>query len=340
MKSHPLFSAVVVAALWFGGAHSAVADDAPALQPKAGEVNALVDVLRFRGAMLSDPAKGAETFAVDAGRAGFARISKHMLDGGSGPSGWRYLLGTSVFQPYGLDQTRGVVAFYNPWVDVVVVTVWEQGKQGRRIADVEWLPGDLVRDDKAAIDPRPLWLRGDGYRPETLARSVVATSKAIERRFGRVPANWRAGLGVADSRNYERLVAPLLALRLYEAQFRLQTLTAPSTGTDARLGSLRAAVIAFIKDVRENPGALARLGKQTTAPMRLALEKINPKTLIGLAPVAYVLGDGHATVFLGSTATADYVFAARFSERLSGYAPEQIEFMPYAAIYQAAQVAR
>jgi hypothetical protein len=43
-----------------------------------------------------------------------------------------------------------------------------------------------------------------------------------------------------------------------------------------------------------------------------------------------------ATVFFASTATADYALSARFAERVSGYAPQQLEFLPYAAVYQVA----
>lgn len=70
-------------------------------------------------------------------------------------------------------------------------------------------------------------------------------------------------------------------------------------------------------------------------PMKQMLGKINPKTMQGLAPVAFVAGDGHATVFFASTATADYALSARYAGDASGYALRQLEFIPYAAIYQA-----
>lgn len=41
------------------------------------------------------------------------------------------------------------------------------------------------------------------------------------------------------------------------------------------------------------------------------------------------------SVVLASTLTADYVLSARFAERVSGYALQQLDFIPYAATYQA-----
>lgn len=343
MKMRPVILVMRASVFCIFAIFSAPALSADPLHATAVEVNGIVDMLRFRGEMFADPTKGVDAFAANDALGHFARISKQMTDAGSGLSGWRFLLGTSVFTVVGLDQPRTMVVFYNPWVDIAVLTLWEQRKEGRRIIDVEWVPGDLVRQQKAQIEPRPLWLRGDGYRPDTLARSIVTTIKAVETRFAdaRNLAGWRDFLGVKDTKTYDRLVAPILAVRLYETQSRLQALAVPTANEDPRLGSLRSAVVNLIRtlgtDGFAKPLAVA---KDTTTAMHQALTKINPKTLIGLAPVAFVLGEGYATVFLASTATADYTFSARFAERISGYELRQFEFIPYAATYQAATEVR
>ncbi len=210
--------------------------------------------------------------------------------------------------------------------------------EGRRIVDVEWLPGDLVRQANAEIDPRPFWLRGQGYRPETLTQSVVATVKAIESRFSSVAqiASWREDAGVTDVKLYHTLVTPMLALTLHETQLRLKAFAVAAKGEDPRLAPLRKATVGFIKTASTEGFAKSLAeARDTTAPMKQALAKINPKTMIGLAPVAFVVGKGHATVFFASTASADYALSARFAERSSGYALQQLEFIPYAATYQA-----
>ena len=328
-----------VAALSFAFTLAPTTLRADPLKPAVTEVEGMVDVLRFRGGMMNDPAKTAATFAVGAARGQFDAVTKSMTDAGSGPVGWRLLLGTAVFTGAGLDQQRMLVTFYNPWVDSAVVTLWEARKEGRRIVDMDWVPGDLVRGANSEFDPRPLWLRGAGYRPDTLAQAVVTTTKAIETRLSDAArvARWRDTLGIKDARVYDPVFTPMLALTLYETQLRLDALAVPTAGEDARLAPLRKATAALI-DTASTKGFASLLSeaKDTTAPMQQALSKINPKTMIGLAPVAYVVGEGHATVFFASTATADYALSARFAERVSGYALQQLEFIPYAATYQAA----
>lgn len=306
--------------------------------PTAIEVNSVVDVLRFRSGMLSDPKKAVSAYAIGTARRQFAAIDKQMTAASGGSAGWRYLLGTSVFTAAGLSEPRALIVFYNPLLDTAVFTIWESRKEGRRIVDIEWVPGDLVRQAGAAVEARPLWLRGEVYRPQALVDEVVATVKAIESSFGDVKqiANWRDTLGIKDAKNYNKNVTPILAARLFEAQLRINSLANPKAGEDPRLAPLRTAITNLVKTIGTE-GFTKPLdeAKETSAPMKQMLAKINAKTMQGLGPVAFVVGEGHATVFLASTLTADYVLSARFAERVSGYALQQLEFIPYAATYQA-----
>jgi hypothetical protein len=336
VMSRSIILALIATLVAAGGLTPSHADP---LKPTVMEVKSMVDVLRFRSSMLADPEKTIATFAAEAARGPFATIDKQMADAGSGGAGWRLLLGTSVFSGAGLEQPRTLVVFYNPFVDTAVFTVWEARQEGRRIVDVDWVPGDLVRQANAEFDPRPLWLRGKGYRPDTLAQSVVTTMKAIESRFGdakRIDA-WRETLGIQDGSTYNKLITPILAMTLYETQLRLKALAVPAVGEDARLAPLRKAAAALITTAStEGFAELLAEANDTTVSAKQALAKINPKTMVGLAPVAYVVGEGHATVFFASTVTADYALSARFAERVSGYALKQLEFLPYAAVYQVA----
>lgn len=330
-------AAAILVTLSVGAAIAPASLRADPLKPTLTEINAVTDVLRFRGAMIADPDKAIRTFTADAGRDQLNAIAKEMADAGSGKAGWRYLLGTSVFTVAGLNAPRTLVVFYNPWVDTALFTVWQTGRDGRRIVEAEWVPGDLVRQANAEIDPQPLWLRGQKYRPAALADAVVDTIKAIETRFAEPQiVAWRDTLGIKDGRTYHRLIAPIVAVRLYETQMRLKALAVPTQGEDPKLVPLRTAVLGLIKAARTD-GFKKPLNeaKDTTAPMRTALGKINPKTMAFLAPVAFVAGEGHATMFLASSATADFAISARYAERVSGYALQQLEYIPYAATYQA-----
>jgi len=304
--------------------------------PTASEVTSVAYMLDFRSGMSADPGKTVAKYAVGAARTQFAAIDKQMAKAGSGALGWRYLLSASVFTAAGLNERRALIVFYNPWVDSAVFTVWEQQREGRRIVDIDWVPGDLIRQTE--IDPVPLWTRGEGYRPELLSQAVVTTVKAIETRFGDASkiAGWREALGLKDERQYDAFVAPILAMRLYNAQLRIKALAVPTQGEDPKLMPLRTAIVDLVKTAQKDGFAnLLVQARDTSPPMKTLLGKINRKTMAGLAPVAYVGGEGHATVFLASTQTADFALSARFAERMSGYSLQQLEFIPYAAIYQA-----
>lgn len=307
------------------------------LRPTLAEINAVTEVLRFRGAMIADPDNAISTFAAGTGRRQLDAIAGEMEDAGSGKAGWRYLLGTSVFTVAGLTAPRTLVVFYNPWVDNALFTVWETQGSGRKVVEAEWVPGDLVRQSNAVIDPLPLWLRGRTYRPEALSQAVIVTVRAIETRFAEPQiARWRDTLGIADGRTYHRLIAPIIAHRLYETQMRLKALAVPMPGEDPKLTPLRNALVALIQTARtEGFAKLLGEARDTTPAMQRALSRINPVTMRFLAPVAFVAGEGHATVFLASSETTDFTISARFAERGSGYQLQQLEYIPYAAVYQA-----
>ena len=325
-----------VAALFAAGPQMAQASP---VHPTLAEVNAVVDVLNFRGQMLTDPAKAMAVYAVDYGRTSLQDIDRQMKGAGINTgAGWRFLLGTAVFTADGVTQRKSLVAFYNPWVDSALVTIWQPVGTHRRIVDAAWVPGDLLRRPGTDINPMPLWLRGKAYRPDELTRSVVITTRAIERRFSD-PKNmpgWRKTLGIQDARSYNRLIPPLLALTLDETLMRLKALAVPIAGEDPKLAPLRSATLRVIRTAQSRGfGPLLAEATGTTQPMRAALSRINPKTMRGLAPVAFVAGQHQITMFFGSSATADYMISARFVEQGRAYAIAQFEFIPYAVVYQA-----
>lgn len=335
---HPIgFLLLVIMA---GAGVLAAPSTAPAepMKPALSEAATVAAALRFRSDMMVHPEEAVRLFSEDlATRRQFNAIGEAMAEVGSGDLGWRYLLGTSIFAAEGLDRSRTLVAFYNPWIDAALITIWKIEIGERKIIDVEWVPGDMVRAPNAGIVPQPLWLRGRVYRPQAVVDAVVTTVRAIETRLPeRGVEDWRQIINTGSASAYQRFVLPLLAARLYETQMRLKALVFETNGEDPLLESLRAAVGDLIRSARTEgfSGLLAQAG-DTTEPMRAALGRIHPWTMQGIAPVAFVAGQGHATVFLASTVTADFVLSARFAERDSSYELRQLEYLPYAAVYQA-----
>lgn len=335
---HPIALMLLLAMAGAGVLVAPSTTGADPMRPTLSEAGTVAAVLRFRSDMMVHPQETIRLFSGGlATRRQFNAIGKAMAEVGSGDAGWRYLLGTAVFTAKGLDQSRTLVTFYNPWIDAALITIWNTDAGERKIIDVEWVPGDMIRAPNAGIVPQPLWLRGRVYRPQAVVDSVVTTVRAIETRLPeRGIEDWRETISIGSAGAYQRFVWPLLAVRLYETQMRLKTLVFETEGEDPLLKPLRAAVGDLMRLARTEgfSGLLAQAG-DTTAPMRAALGRVHPWTMQGLAPVAFVAGEGHATVFFASTVTADFVLSARFAERNSSYELQQLEYLPYAAVYQA-----
>ena len=310
------------------------------MQPNRLETMGLVEVLKFRGAMVADPQDTMAGIGSVAARESLQRITGYMEEMGSGPSGWRFLLGASVFTGSALNEPAMLVVFYNPFIDAALFTEWRIEGDTRTLADIEWVPGDLVRSDDPTVDLAPLWMRSGDYPPAALADAVVDTVAALERRFGDAFAaeNWRGLIGVEDISEFDAFLSPIVAARLFESQLRLAALATPKDGEDPHLAPLRQATVGVIETAAKDGFApLLEQADETSEVMRAALSAINPLTMQGLSPVAYVVGEGQVIVFLSSILTTDFTIAARFEEQQSGYNLRQLEFIPWAATYQAAE---
>ena len=145
-------------------------------------------------------------------------------------------------------------------------------------------------------------------------------------------------LGVEDISEFDAFLSPIVAARLFESQLRLAALATPKDGEDPLLAPLRQATVGVIETAAKDGFApLLEQADETSEVMRAALSAINPLTMQGLSPVAYVAGEGDVIVFLSSILTTDFTIAARFEQQQSGYRLRQLEFIPYAATYQAAE---
>ena len=128
--------------------------------------------------------------------------------------------GAAVFSASGIADETLLVAFYNPWIDAAVFTEWQADGSGRRLTDVEWMPGDMVRSADPVIDLAPLWMRHASYPPAELSEALIATISAFEGRLGSAEGavNWRGMLGVENISEFDGFLSPLLAARLYDSQ--------------------------------------------------------------------------------------------------------------------------
>ncbi len=165
--------------------------------PGTGRVP-LQATLQFRFKALSDIDAALGELADPGAREALARIDKVLWPVAQPKVGWAYLLGTSMICAGTGDGTTFPVAYYHPWSDVFLITVWT-APQDRppRLTDVEVLMGDFVRKaGQPPFDTGWTWQDGKTYPPVALGRAAAESVAAFDRRFRGAPAgrSWRRRL--------------------------------------------------------------------------------------------------------------------------------------------------
>lgn len=74
-----------------------------------------------------------------------------------------------------------VALYYNPLVDVAIVTVWEKPEGAWQIAAIRVLPGERLDGGRDPAPRRPSWVTEDDDPIETLAATVAARFAAFHR---------------------------------------------------------------------------------------------------------------------------------------------------------------
>jgi hypothetical protein len=106
-------------------------------------------------------------------------------------AGWRQVLTACLVREGRPARGVHLVAFYNPWSDVALLTVWVTASPGApKMVDVELLTGMFLRR-QAQTEAAPAWLRADADP----ARVAASLATGWEEAFGRTvrgPAWWRS----------------------------------------------------------------------------------------------------------------------------------------------------
>ena len=74
------------------------------------------------------------------------------------PTFWRPFFANAIVKLGRLRSRAPTALYYDPLLDLAVLTFWERVKDGWRVATVRALPGERLVDPKAAAPPRPAWM--------------------------------------------------------------------------------------------------------------------------------------------------------------------------------------
>ncbi|MDA1055233.1 MAG: hypothetical protein O3C40_32835 [Planctomycetota bacterium] len=259
----------------------------------------------FRQAAVRDYQLALEQYASSDVRRQFERLDKHLWPVSEPRVAWSFFVSMSVITVAENASEQPIAAFYNPWSDVFLITVWEATGDSAQIIDAEMLMGDWVRTGgKFSRTPVPLWLRGETFRPAAVATAVVESVDAFRSKFaGADAADWRTKLPRLDD---DSVVVDLnhkgVALLTMNAMIRVNDFWKPRLDEPAELAVLRSRTTTVLRAAMA--GELAKVleeADETLPVTRELLLKTEPDVFRQLTVAATVVGAREGIVFLVSS---------------------------------------
>lgn len=110
----------------------------------------------------------------------FAQLSATLWTLYAPETGWSQFADLSLPIVARADESNPVIAYYHPWSDTVLVTLWEISDDRVQLINLEMLPGSLLRDpERDTPDPTPRWLALEMHPVDALAESIRASALAL-----------------------------------------------------------------------------------------------------------------------------------------------------------------
>lgn len=296
-------------------------------------------ILDFRQMSLFDYRKALQQYATPETIKHFDTIDKKIWGMRPAKDGWSYFMTVSAYVFGGIKGDKPIVGFYNPWVDLFLITAWEVHDDTVRMIDAELLTGDLLREGKT-INTVPHWLRINQFKPAALGLSVAASIQSFEKHFPVEP--------ISDWRKKPRALSRKLARKNIDYSTAAQMLVdnfsvvlrfhCALKDENPRITSARSRMKEFVK--KASAGQIEQLIKAaagTMAEQRKVLEQLPPSWYKELNVVSAVVSDRATLVFLAPT----YSPGACLSLLLKGEPQTQkivrIDFVYYQGIYEYVQ---
>lgn len=183
----------------------------------------MVASTQFKEIASKDYASALLTLSKDEGMKKLHIIDKALWEAKISQIGWD-LFFTSSIRIYNKNLAMyPLVGFYNPFSDVLLITVWKEAKEGYRIVDAEMLMGDLLRGTTKGVSNVPFWRRDKQHPLSTLGISVALSVVAFEEIFNMATnKNWRTkALVLNDSATLNKFNYPNISIALNSHLFNV-----------------------------------------------------------------------------------------------------------------------
>ncbi len=301
----------------------------------------LMNALHFRHIAAHDMAIAMKKSASPSGLKALQELTSQTWSSPVRKLGWAHFWAESLLVLGDIQENSALSVFYHPWSDVFLVLRWAWGAGQWKIDDADWVTGDWMRNvGQGPIDFKPLWLRGDFKRGDSLALEIAQSIRVVEEMFvNQYPAaEWREMLNLQTTTPGTLINRQAAAVQLNMVLMNQASFNAPDVQKQATLQPVRASLTKLVQALQAGrmTDVLAQ-ARKTESLQRQVLSKIDGAALQDLFPVFYLPAssekNSHAVVFLLSEHHMDFSIAVHFSAK--GNQIEALELIPFAAVVEA-----
>jgi len=172
---------------------------------------------KFQEIAANDYADALLTLSKNKGMEKLHSIDKTIWDVKISQVGWKLFFDSAIRIYTNKLDRYPLVAYYNPFSDTYLITVWAQNNERYKIVDAEFLMGDFVRGSSKEFDNTPFWMRAKEHNIANLGISIALSTMAFEEIFENATMeNWRKKLKILNDANVlENFNYPNIAISLH-----------------------------------------------------------------------------------------------------------------------------
>jgi hypothetical protein len=312
-------------------------DSAATYADQEAAVYFLKAAVEFQQTAANDCGSALGQKALDDARQDFEKLNRLVWGDVPSRQGWAYFFPASILVLGNAGNGGAITAYYHPWSDVFLVSVWKAEPSGPRIRDAELLMGEWVRRGGIPAASTPAWRRSDEFQPLAVGMITAESVRAFENRFGDAdPTHWRERLPGLDNRqaleeaNYRGVTVLFL-----EGLVRLEDFQTPRDDEPPQLDDLRSGTNTAMKLALSGKfEELFALADDTTPEIRQLWQRTPPEDFGALSVASTVVGSDASVVFLIPVGTADRFFSFYFVGSPEEQQLKRIDIVSFEGCYQ------
>jgi hypothetical protein len=292
---------------------------------------------KFQQSAIRDYQSALKEFASPAVRKQFETLTKTVWGQSDPKIGWSFFFTLSPFTVGNILGNSPLIAYYQPWADVFLLTQWNiyNGKPGLR--DIEIVPGEILRNQPDnEVSALPLWLQLPYFQLASLGVATVSSLTAFENRFPPESlVDWRAQIPELATAELSDLSRKFSGMALLKHTMHIAASNTRQDGEDNRLPEARRLTHGFLKAAGSGTldNFLDKYAQDTLPKIRQWLTAVDSKQLAGSFVVATILAPDGIVVFLAPSDSPGFSISLLLEKSDKTISIRRVDAVSYQALY-------